>query len=276
VDYTEVGIWSEAKLEIVHKYAGAYSTILASKGTFEHVYIDAFSGGGTHKAKNSGEIIPGSPLNALDITPPFTEHHFIDLDEQRVQTLEETVGNREDVHIYHGDCNELLLQEILPQVKWEQYRRALCLLDPYGLDLRWEVIQEAARMKTVEIFLNFPVHDMNRNVLVRDPSKMDNKQIARMDSFWGDNSWRKVAYATDDNLFGYENKVCTNDTLAEAFRERLKSVAGFKHVPEPVYMRNSNKAGLYYLFFAAHKPTAANIVGDIFDRYRLQAEGRLF
>lgn len=141
----------------------------------------------------------------------------------------------------------------------------MCLLDPYGLQLNWEVIKRAGELGTVEIFLNFPIHDMNRNVLIRDPSKMDRRQVKRMDDFWGDNSWREVAYATTDNLFGYEEKVCTNDELAETFRQRLVEAAGFAHVPEPVYMRNSNRAGLYYLFFAAQRPVAANIVGDIFD-----------
>lgn len=105
---------------------------------------------------------------------------------------------------------------------------------------------------------------------------MEASQVKRMDDFWGDNSWREVAYATTDNLFGYEEKVCANDGLAEAFRRRLVEEAGFAHVPEPVYMRNSNRAGLYYLFFVAQRPVAANIVGDIFDRYRAGTGGRLF
>jgi hypothetical protein len=47
-------------------------------------------------------------------------------------------------------------------------------------------------------------------------------------------------------------------------------VAGFKYVPEPVPMRNSNSAILYYLFFAAQKETAENIVVDILNKYRKQ------
>jgi three-Cys-motif partner protein len=129
----------------------------------------------------------------------------------------------------------------------------------------------------VEIFLNFPIHDMNRNVLVRDPSKMDQRQVERMDRFWGDHSWRTIAYTTTENLFGFEEKVCTNDQLADAFRQRLRDVAGFAYVPEPVYMRNSNRAGLYYLFFASQQPVAERIVEDIFRSYRTPEErGQLF
>ncbi len=35
-------------------------------------------------------------------------------------------------------------------------------------------------------------------------------------------------------------------------------------LPEPIPMRNSNGAIVYYLFFAAQQPVAANIVTDIF------------
>ena len=47
----------------------------------------------------------------------------------------------------------------------------------------------------------------------------------------------------------------------------LKKVAGFQHVPEPIPMRNTKGAIVYYLFFASPKPVAAKIVTDIFEKY---------
>ncbi len=277
MEYSEIGTWSEAKLEIVRDYGKEYSKILSKQEWCKaHVYIDAFAGPGVHWARLSGNPVAGSPLNALLVEPPFVEHHFIDLDGKRVRALEEIAGDRNDVRLYHGDCNEVLVRDIFPGLAFNSYRRALCLLDPYGLHLKWEVIRRAGELGTVDIFLNFPIHDINRNVLVRNADKMDRRQVARMNDFWGDDSWRRVAYATTANLFGFEEKVCTNDQLAEAFRRRLVEVAGFKHVPEPVYMRNSTRAGLYYLFFASQRPVAAHIVGHIFDKYRAGTGGRLF
>lgn len=88
-----------------------------------------------------------------------------------------------------------------------------------------------------------------------------------MDKFWGDRSWREVAYNTQGNLFGFPEKE-DNRTIALAFRDRLKKVAGFGYVPEPIPMRNKKRAVIYYLFFASQKPTAEDIVADIFDTYR--------
>ena len=79
LEFDEIGYWSEIKLEIIRDYASAYSRILNSK-KLPHIYIDAFSGAGTHIAKSTGQFVPGSPTNALNVQPPFREYHFIDMD----------------------------------------------------------------------------------------------------------------------------------------------------------------------------------------------------
>jgi three-Cys-motif partner protein len=88
-----------------------------------------------------------------------------------------------------------------------------------------------------------------------------------MNAYWGDESWREAAYEKSPGLFGVMEEKVTNQRLAEAFRERLKKVAGFKKVPPPVPMRNSRNSVVYYLFFASHKDTAEHIVTYIFDTF---------
>jgi three-Cys-motif partner protein len=267
--FDEIGYWSEIKLDIVKDYASAYSKILTAqkKPALQHVYIDAFAGAGVHLSKKTGEFVAGSPANALLVRPPFREYHLIDIDRQKVAQLEELADGRDDVHIYEGDCNQILLSKVFPNVRWEQYRRGLCLLDPYGLHLQWRVIESAGKMRSMDMFLNFPVADMNRNVLWRHPEGVDPADVKRMNEFWGDESWRQVAYTTEKDLFKHLEKE-ENDAVAEGFRQRLLKVAGFKHVPEPLPMRNSKGATVYYLFFASQKPAAEHIITDIFNRYR--------
>jgi hypothetical protein len=195
--YDEIGYWSEIKLDIIKEYASAYSRIISSQTApqFYHLYIDAFAGPGKHISKNTGRFVPGSPENALLVRPSFREYHFIDLDKQKIESLENMAGTRGDIYIYHGDCNYIMLDSVFPRAMYEDYRRALCVLDPYGLHLNWEVI-------------------------------------------------------------------------ADAFRTRLKKVAGFQNVPKPIAMRNTQNAVVYYLFFASHKPVAENIVQAIFNKYK--------
>jgi three-Cys-motif partner protein len=270
----EIGRWSEVKLDLLKRYAVEYSKILSSQRNppFFHVYIDAFAGTGFHLSKTTGEMVLGSPLNALQVRPPFREYHLIDLDGDKIAGLNEMIGKRRDVFLHTGDCNQVLLQEVFPKVKREDFtgggfKRGLCLLDPYKLTLNWEVIQEAGSMKSLDIFINFPIHDINRTVLHHDPESAFPANIARLNAFWGDESWRDVAYEKSQGLFGTIEEKVSNRRFAEAFRDRLKKVAGFKRVPEPLPMRNSKGSTIYYLFFASHKNTAEHIVTYIFDNF---------
>lgn len=270
--YDEIGYWSEVKLDILREYASAYSRILSSQRNppLYHTYIDAFAGAGKHISKHTGEFIPGSPASALLVNPRFREYHFIDLDAQKIDALDQLSSGRDDVTVHHGDCNKILLNEIFPNALYKHFRRALCILDPYGLHLDWEIMHTAGTMRSIEIFLNFPVADMNRNVLWHSPEGVSSDQIERMNKFWGDESWKEAAYKESPQrpLWGESKRVKTsNDQVAKAFQQRLQKVAGFGYVPDPLPMKNSNNAVVYYLFFASHKPAAAKIVKDIFIKY---------
>lgn len=268
---TEIGNWSEIKLQIVKEYAAAYSIILSKQPYFKHDYIDAFAGAGVHISKSTKELVLGSPLNALYVEPPFNHLYLVDLDGRKTEILSDLTREHENVRVYNGDANRILINEVFPRIKREEYRRALCLLDPYGLHLKWEVIAKAAEMGTIEIFLNFPTMDMNRNTLHKNFEMVNSKDNDRMTLFWGDDSWKQAAYSESPQatLFGdpqFDKQ--PNDVVAERFRSRLKEVAGFKFVPEPIPMRNSNGAILYYLYFAGQNETGNRIAKHILEKYR--------
>jgi three-Cys-motif partner protein len=273
-EYDVIGPWTEVKLDILREYAGPYSQIVAANG-FHHLYIDAYAAGGSHVSRNTGEVVPGSPLVALSTKPPFREYHFIDADPDRVDQLRRYSADRTDVHVHSGDCNEILIREVFPLVRYEDRKRALCLLDPYNIDLSWNVVATAGRMKAIEIFINFMVMDMNMNVLLRDPAKAEAAQIARMDRFWGDGSWREVAYevSRQGRLFGEPEQVkveSANEKIAEAYRKRLIDVAGFAYAPQPLQFVNKLGATIYFLFFASPNKTGNKIVEDIFRKHRMK------
>jgi three-Cys-motif partner protein len=267
--YDTIGYWSEVKLDIVREYASAYSRIMhAQKSIRNYSYIDAFAGAGQHISKRTGHFVPGSPLNALLIEPPFDEFHLIDLDGSRAAELREIVGKRNDVTVYEEDANAVLLKKVFPRCRYDNYQRALCLLDPYKISVDWKVIETAGKMRSIEIFYNFMIMDANMNVLRHNPDRVSAVQSRRMDSAWGDHSWREIAYPKVLGLFGHIEKKTDNETIAKAFRDRLRSVAGFKYVPEPIPMPNDQGAVVYYLYFASQNQTGAGIVADIFTKYR--------
>jgi three-Cys-motif partner protein len=264
----KVGYWTEIKLQILEDYAKEYLRILRNQKPIQQVaYIDGFAGAGSHVSKTTGEVIAGSPKRALEMQPAFDPYYFVEMNPDRVERLRQ-MGPSPNVTVYEGDCNEVLRKEVFPKCRYQDYRRALCLLDPYDLNPSWEVVQTAGKMGSIEIFLNFMIMDANMNVLKRNTDSVSPDQAARMTKFWGDESWRTAAYRSERGLFDEIKEKESNESVVEAYRERLKKVAGFKYVPKPVPMRNTKGPVIYYLFFASPNATGNKIVDHILDKYR--------
>ncbi len=268
LEFDEVSNWTITKHDIIKEYAHVYTTILNKKG-FSKYYIDAFAGAGMHIKRSDGSFVKGSPLHALDIVPPFDRYLFIDLKSDKVDHLQDIIGIRDDVVIKQGNCNDIL-KEIFPKINYNSGHRALCVLDPYGLDIEWEVIELAGKQKAIELFIHFPVMDIHRNALWINPNRLPEDKKERMNRAGGDDTWLDVLYDTSQQTFivdEYKTKKKT-EVIVKEFRERLKNIAGFKKVPSPKPMLNSRGAVIYYLFFASPVDVAGKIITDIFKKRR--------
>jgi three-Cys-motif partner protein len=156
---------------------------------------------------------------------------------------------------------------VLPRCRYQDFARGLCLLDPYGLTVDYEVLKAIGSTNTVEIFFNFMLVSANRNVLWTNPDRVPRSRWPILTKAWGGDSWRTDLYERRDDLFGGSEHKVSNERVVAEYRERLIE-AGFKYVPQPIPMRNSKGATVYYLFFASPSKTGANIVEDIFSKYR--------
>jgi three-Cys-motif partner protein len=268
VQLDRLGDWSQIKLEILEKYGHAYTTIMTQQNVIRAAkYVDAFSGAGIAEDRETGALLAGSARRAVAVHPPFDELHFIEHDEDKVTVLRDALGQDPRVRVHSGDAINILRSDVLPTCRYENYVRALCLLDPYGLTVPWTLVHEIGRMRSIEIFYNFMIVGANRNVLWTNPERVPPRRLKIMDLVWGDRSWKDAAYQPQEDLFGVRLEKMPNEALAQAFRKRLRDVAGFKYVPEPIPMKNSRKATVYYLFFASHNDTGGRIVGEIFSKY---------
>ena len=142
--------WHEIKLDIVRRYGVAYSTIASRQPGLAHYWIDGFIRSGTDTPVR--EFVPGSPFNALLVAPPFHHHYLVSMDGQRPDELQRAVAGRPDVTLLDGGSRSLL-EDVLPRVRQEDYRRALCVLDPCGGALDWRVIEMAGRLRTIDLFV---------------------------------------------------------------------------------------------------------------------------
>ena len=160
-----------------------------------YLYIDAFAGAGIAHLEADRRVRARQSAERSERAAAIQRIPFHRLGWRQGRTI---CGNwrvtPQTSGVYNEDCNSLLLGKVFTRARYGDYHRALCLLDPYALNLDWEVVQAAGQMKSIEVFLNFMVMDMNMNVLWKDPDNVPAAQLGRMDAFWGDRSWRHSLY----------------------------------------------------------------------------------
>lgn len=281
-----IGRWSEEKLDLLAQYLQAYSTIMNKQKTPDnptgepwlkaYYYIDAFAGSVRPRAKEDEQrYIDGSPLRALQTEPQFDGYWFVDVSPrriERVQALREEFPDR-IIDVRRGNCNEVLCNEIVPQLPYSSKQRAFVFLDPYGLQVDWETVRELANTRTCDIFVNFSVMGVTR-LLPRDQNP-EPEVIEQLNKVMGSTNWITQIYreppAIQLDIFGNSTEpVSSRDSiqgewLASLYAEQLRSL--FPHVSRPVLMRNSTNSVLYALCLASHNQTAIKITNDIFNRY---------
>lgn len=265
-----VGPWTEVKVEIVREYAAGFAKIISSVESFHPIYIDGFSGGGLLLSEVTGEIVAGTPLRIVSLTPRFEEYHFVEKELSKIAALRTLVGGYPGVTVHSGDSNEILLRDILPKMTYKSFRKGLLFLDPYGLHIDWKIVQAAGSSKCVDLLLNFPIMDMNMNILKTDPASTAPEQVVRMSRFWGNNGWIKDCYEAQPGLFGMfpPSKKAGNEPVVLAYQRRLKEDAGFSYISTPLAMRNEKGAILYYLMGASQSKVAVKVFNDVLAKWR--------
>jgi three-Cys-motif partner protein len=265
-----IGKWSVEKLELLRKYLEAYLKILTNQPWCRgYEYIDAFAGTGKPKTREEQKFVDGSPRIALNLSPPFTQYHFIEQTDWRVEKLQKM---RKDfpvrsIAIYHGDCNRILREQILPQLPYESKKRAIAFIDPFGMQFDWQTMEALASVRTVESVLNFPVMAINRGVLRKNPDMISETAKNRLDQFWGTADWMVDLYEEEQTLFGPEivKKQLSGKEFGRAFKKRLEEI--FPQCSNPILMANRKNAPLYCLIFAGHNATGKKIAEDIFAKH---------
>lgn len=164
---------TQKKLAAVQSYLGAFTTAL-KKQSFELIYIDACAGSGSSKPKErSGqsalldvdEVTTGSAVRAMQIDTPFDRYFFSDIKLKNVKSLSTIVREQfpdlsERVSIMRTDANDAVC-EIAETTDWKR-SRAVVFLDPFGLQMKYSMVERLGRTRAVDLWYLVPVLGMSR------------------------------------------------------------------------------------------------------------------
>ncbi|WP_042886323.1 three-Cys-motif partner protein TcmP [Cupriavidus necator] len=290
------GEWTEQKLVALKKYLEAYRkifTINEKARYFRTVYIDAFAGTGERSDKAPASEKPtlfdntdidapqatglhkGSARIALELESPFDQYVFIDKNPKHTAGLTEMIEHdfpnlRSRCRILTGDGVEIVREQLIYGHDWKR-TRAVLFIDPYGMNIHWDLIQRIAATQAIDMWLLFPLGQGMNRLLSRDHLPNPGHS-AKLTAVLGTDEWKTRFYSsqTQTDLFGIESesslKTATFENMVEFLKERLSSV--FAGVASDVMMlENSKGSPLYALCFAAANKagakTAIRIASDL-------------
>ena len=274
-DHSFGGSWTQEKLEILRRYLDAYTKALKNQ-RFNLIYIDAFAGTGSWQPGSAyspddygefNEMLKGSPIIALDIVDKqFDKFIFIDTKPEHIESLTSLKTETPDrnINVINSDANVAI-----PRIcsAMGPLDRAVVFLDPYATQVSWTTIVSIAQTGKIDCWILFPLMAITRQMPVgREP---DPKWVANLDRiFGGRNYWHDFyAPAKQPSLWNQGNELEReegSDKIAEAYRERLKTVF-IRVAPTRRVLKNSTNSNLFDLFFAASNPQGADIAVNIAD-----------
>jgi three-Cys-motif partner protein len=275
------GRWTNEKLERVRKYLLEYTKIFEGNERaryFTTIYVDAFAGTGSRIASKSSrtqdpmlefeddsdreEFLKGSARIALEIEPPFKKYLFVERSAKRAKELEQLKADYPDkassIEIKPGDANTLLKTwcKNFDRVK----NRAVVFLDPYGMQVDWDLLVAIANTQAIDLWVLFPLGAAVSRLLTRREQPPDEWAKALTRTF-GTEEWRDTFYKRQiqQTLFGeqeFVEKDADFEQIGHFFIQRLKTI--FTSVaPHYLPLRNSKGTPLYLLCFAAGNPKGA-------------------
>ena len=265
------GSWTGQKLDILQEYLGLYTTVL-KKQSFNLTYVDAFAGEGSYAVESDEydefvEMRDGSTRIALETdNRPFDRFLFIDVDSTATDSLRDMIHEYpgRQVDVVQGDAN-VEIPKFCERMRWND--RAVVFLDPYATSVVWTTIEEIATSEKVDCWILFPLMAVAR--MMPNNREPDEANAQRLDDifggrkFWQENYRDTLQPSLFDQSLGRE-RPRGSDQIAERYRHRLSTV--FHSVASTgCTLRNSKRAPLFELMFAAGNPKGGPIAIDLAD-----------
>lgn len=188
----EIAAHSLEKIRRHNYYAALFSKALRAKWK-NRVYIGLYSGAGRAQVKNSGDIVETTALAVFRQEVPFTKYIFVDADERCIQALEgriDALGGGHDVTLIQKKVSDAVPQIVAAMPSYDPKAGegliGLCFVDPFRVDLDFDVIRRLSRYR-MDFLVMLPLgYDLRRNLR----RYLENAEDERVGALVDDPNWR--------------------------------------------------------------------------------------
>jgi three-Cys-motif partner protein len=265
-----VGFWTKEKLYYLERYMEVFNSSMKDKWP-KRAYIELFAGPGFGIVRNSGQIINGSPLLAIEQAVPFGRYIFVDINTDALSALEKRVKQLKpgaDVKLIHRDCNSST-NEIRTSI--DSSYLILTFIDPTSMQAKFSTIQNLTQGLRMDLIINFPLQAINRSYTYALQGYNQ-----KYDDFFGTNEWRSI-------LTGPSDFRSIGARLLDLYKNQLRSI-GYGQINDltdnqssefgDILVRGPKNIPLYYLVFAGKHRIAYKFWNEI-QKIRANSQRRL-
>lgn len=228
-----------AKLDSLKRYLEITSTAMKNKFS-TRCFLDLQAGPGKNKIAN--EIVFGSPLISLMLQHPFTHYFFNENDRICFNSLKARISASPlcaNVQLFDLDVGSGVQDMINALPDRGQSSLNVAFLDPEGLEAPWEVVEQLASVKRMDLIINFSTSGILRNAKI-------NPDV--VDKFFGNPDWRRIW----DHGGSLRRR-----KLIDHYLDGLKKF-GYRHINEggesEISARNRKNAEVYAIIYASKNP----------------------
>ena len=240
------------------------------------MYIDSFAGTGRCHIREGADgerVIDGSAKIALDCAPPFHVYHFIEPKKSHADELQSLIDSHPNGPRAHLDRKPAakVLPLLLKRFDWKSTRGVL-FLDPYGLQCTWEMVEQVAATKALDVFFLVSISGLFRQAALNQRS-IDESKRAALTAFLGTEDWKTALYTREQQDLFDEPSISREpgyQGMLQFTTQRLRSV--FPYVGEPLLLGRGKGPPMFALYFAVANPSeralklAARVSRDILVR----------
>ena len=208
-------------------------------------------------------MVLGSPLIALSNEIPFARYFFNDSDANTIDALRQRVSTHSQSHTIttlQEDVNTAVdrVCDVIRSVDSEYLEGRyssfnIAFLDPEGLELHWETIEKLAKMKRMDLIINFSTGGINR-VISKDNTESVNR-------FFGTNEWQRAYQRSSSPTMSSENRRKLIDLYLGRLREFDYHVEEDPDIPMEIAVKNSRNVQVYSMIFASKHPLGSDFWG---------------
>ncbi len=233
------------KLKSLAYYLNVTNTAMRDKWSTRY-FIDLQSGSGKNQIGNS--FVLGSPLIALTAPNPATHFRFNEFDNELKAALEKRIAKsplENRTKIYQRDVNEVV-SEVCEEVNLSDRKSGslnIAFLDPEGLELEWSTVEQLAKIRRIDLIINFSTNGIVRNIGAGN--------FSLVDKFFGTETWRDIDTANDP--------VKRRRVFIDFYRQRLERFGYYIDIDpdlggHDIAVSNSKNSQVYSMIFASkHK-----------------------